>query len=301
LNGNAIGPEGFNTLLATQWITTITSLELADNRLGAAELSRLPSLRALDFSDNALDSIEKLPAGLQRLQLARCGLTRFPATECESLLELDLGDNRLGTAGAVALAEEESLSQLRSLDLRFNDIEDEGVHALCRLNAPLESLNLRGNRITETGANAIATARNFGSVVHLDLGANPIGDSGAVALMRDESLCTLERLSLANCGITDAGVTALVATGALGGLRELSLAWNPFGDVGVKALASCSDLAGLRHLDLTGTRIGFSGAIAIADPPNLFSLQSLILGENDRLPADGVALIHDRFGKLPPP
>jgi Leucine-rich repeat (LRR) protein len=295
LNGNHIGPAGFDALLAAPWLGNLTTLELADNGIGAAELARLPALHALDFSDNVLESVSELPAGLEQLKLARCRLKQFPDVGHGSLRELDLSNNSLGTDGATALAENDSLSQLRSLDVSFNDIKAPGVSALCGMDAPLESLKLRGNRITEAGAQAIANADGFGSVIHLDLGTNPIGDAGAVALMRGEALATLERLSFANCGITDDGVKALTSTGALGGLRELSLAWNVFGDAGVKALAACPDLAGLRHLDLTGTHIGFAGAIALAESPHFTRLQSVTLGENERLPADGVALLRERY------
>lgn len=317
LSGNDAGGEGLAALLAAPWVGNLTALDLTDNGLAAAEVPAVaavpfPELAALDLSRNSLgeDGAEELAKAeflprLRRLALSRCGLGPVGAEvlfvgRLASLTDLDVSFNAVGPDGASALAEDASLTRLTTLDLAFNDIESAGAEAIAagEVLASLVSLNLAGNRITQAGAEALATSEAFGSVESLDLSANPIGDGGAVALVRGEAFASLSRLSLANCDVTDAGVRRLATSGALGGLRSLSLAWTPFGDAGATALAACPDLAGLRTLDLTGTRIGFAGAIALAESPNLVSLRSLALGENPRLPADGVALLRERFGTI---
>lgn len=311
------GNDACGEVLAAPWVGNLTTLELADNGLAAAEVRALaavgfPQLASLDLSRNPLgeDGAEELAKAdflsrLCHLAVSRCGLGPVGAEvlfagRLGSLTELDVSFNALGPDGADALAQEGSLTRLTALDLAFNDVETAGAEAIAAGEAftSLVSLNLAGNRITKPGAEALAASEVLGSVESLDLAANPLGDGGAVALVRGEALASLSRLSLANCDVTDAGVRRLAATGALGGLRSLSLAWNPFGDAGAKALAACSDLAGLRELDLTGTRLGFAAAVALAESPNLVSLRSLALGENHRLPADGVALLRERFGTI---
>jgi hypothetical protein len=46
---------------------------------------------------------------------------------------------------------------------------------------------------------------------------------------------------------------------------------------------------------LTGTRIGFAGAVALAESPHFTRLEAVTLGENERLPPGGVALIRERY------
>ncbi|MDB5308671.1 MAG: hypothetical protein JWO38_2873 [Gemmataceae bacterium] len=315
LSGNDLRSNGAVALRTAPWLPNLTALGLADNRLGAADVqtllaTRVAELVALDLSGNPLGEtgaaglVESgVKSSLRRLGLSRCGFgpagagTLFQAGQLGSLVGLDVSFNGLGPDGAIALAEDGSLAMLNTLDLGFNDIEDDGADALATADAlsSLLSLNLSANRLTPAGAHALAASGVFFSVESLDLTANPLGDAGAVALVRGDAFASLSRLALTNCGVTDAGVKSLTASGALGGLRALSLAWNPFGDDGSRALAACPDLGGLRELDLTGTRIGFAGAVALAESRNLVSLRSVVLGDNDRLPAEGVTILRERY------
>jgi uncharacterized protein (TIGR02996 family) len=317
LSANDPGRDGLRALLAAPWLGSLTALELADSGLGSDEFRSVaaagfPGLAGLDLSRNPLGErgateltrAEFVPR-LRRLALFRCDLGTAGgrvlfAGRLGSLTDVDVSFNHLGPGGAVAIAEDDTLTHLTDLNLGFNDIESVGAEAIAVGEAlgSLVSLNLAGNRITLAGAAALADSEVLGAVEELDLTVNPLGDDGAVGLVRGEALASLSRLCVANCGITDAGVRRLAATGALGGLRALSLAWNPFGDDGVKALAACPDLAGLGELDLSGTRIGFAGVIALVESRNLASLCLVKLGENHRLPADAVAILRERFGTI---
>jgi uncharacterized protein (TIGR02996 family) len=317
LSANDPGSDGLARLVAAPWLGNLAAVALADNGVGPRELKVLAAapfreIAALDLSRNPLG--ERGATGLaradfvsrlRRLALFRCDLGTVGARllfigRLGSLAVLDVSFNHLGPGGAVALAEDDSLTHLTALDLGFNDIESAGAEAIAAGAAlgSLVSLNLAGNRITEPGAQALASSDVLGSVEELDLTANPLGDGGAVALVKGEAFASLSRLCLANCGLTDVGVGRLAVTGALGGLRSLSLAWNPFGDGGATALAACPDLAGLRELDLTGTRIGFAGAIALVESRSLTSLRRVGLGENHRLAADAAAILRERFGTI---
>jgi uncharacterized protein (TIGR02996 family) len=317
LSANDPGREGLARLVAAPWLGNLAGLELADNTIGPEELKSLTAapfreIAALDLSRNPLGergaqelARADVVSRLRRLVLFRCDLRSVGgrvlfAGRLGSLADLDVSFNHLGPDGAVAIAEDGSLTRLTTLNLGFNDIESVGAEALAvgETLGSLVSLNLAGNRLTESAVEALAGSEVLGAVEALDLTANPVGDGGAVALMQGEAFASLSRLCLANCGVTDAGVRRLAATGALGGLQALSLAWNPFGDDGVKALAACPDLAGLRELVLTGTRLGFAGAIALAESPNLTNLRLVTLGENHRLPPDAVAILHERFGTI---
>jgi Leucine-rich repeat (LRR) protein len=293
LSGNGLGPDGMAALRAAPWSRHLKGLEVADNGLGADDLAGLPSeLAALDVSENPLgsvgaDAIRRAIGGpLDTLRAAGCGLGPAAAGLLDLAGVVDLRRNQLGPAAALGAR---PLPGLHALDLGFNDLGNVAVAGLARAyTAALRTLGLAGNRLT--------VVPGFTAVEALDLSANPLGDAGAAAVL-DGRFPVLARLGLSNAGLTDAGAVALPRSGAAGGLRSLSLAWNRVGDAGVKTLAASPALAGLEELDLTGTPIGFAGAVALAEARHL-RLRRLLLGENHRLPADGVRLLRQRFGTI---
>jgi Leucine-rich repeat (LRR) protein len=309
LSKNDLGHDGLAALASAPWFADLTVLELAENNLREPDAQARDQLtpclrvglRELDLSDNRFPFGSKLPTGLHRLKLARSGLgveevrRLVGSGTLDSVTDLDVHFNNIGPDGAVAL---DSMRSCKCLNLAFNDLEDAGAETLADGELPLEWLDLSANRITPLGAKAMAASHAFESVQSLNLSVNPIGDDGALALMLGEGLGSLANLNLANCRLTDSGALDLARSGTLGGLTRLSLAWNAIGDAGVRALATCPDLSALRELDLTGTPIGYAGAIALADSRYLVSLRTIALGENSRLPVDGVRLIEERFGTI---
>ncbi len=130
--------------------------------------------------------------------------------DLSSVEELRLCENRLGAAGARAVA---PLPLLR-LNLRNNGVGDAGAAALS--DSVVQVLELQSNDIGPEGAEMLA----LGDATVLDLSMNPIGDDGARLLARGN----FEGLRLDRCGIGDSGAEALL------GLREgrvLSLRDNP--------------------------------------------------------------------------
>ena len=125
----------------------------------------------------------------------------------ENTLErLDLYGNRIGDAGAMALATAlQTNTSLKALDLRLNKIGDAGAKDLAtalHTNTSLTTLDLHGNIIRDAGAKDLATAllTNI-SLTTLDLHGNVIGDAGAMALadmLRHNK--TLRRLELSDGG-----------------------------------------------------------------------------------------------------
>ena len=95
-------------------------------------------------------------------------------------------------AAELSAALRSSTSQVTTVDLHWNDITDDGAHALAEIlrdskAAPIHTLTLHGNLVSDRGAKAIAEAlldRGPASVCLrvLDLSANDIGDAGAEAL-----------------------------------------------------------------------------------------------------------------------
>lgn len=317
---NRLGPRELEVLLSAE-VKGLVELDLSRNPLGPEGAKVLISSRLFQSRPlapravcSSVNEEESQPLAERaghtshhtRLILSQCALgpegasALFSAARLPSLTELDVSFNNIGLDGAVALAEDESLVNLKRLNLGFNDVEDDGVEALAASDAPpsLVSLDLAGNRITAKGAQALSESHGFGSVDQLNLTTNPLGDAGAVALVRGEGLASLTRLNLTNCEISDAGIHKLAVSGAIGGLRALSLGWNLFGDRGVEAIAACPDLAALEELDLTGTWIGLAGARALAASRHLIRLRKLVVGDNERLPPEALAMLRERFGTI---
>jgi internalin A len=191
--------------------------------------------------------------------------------EIDSLSSLDLGGNRIGTTGAVALTR---LYSLTSLNLWNNRISDSGAAEIAKIKC-LTSLNLAGNNIGDDGASELV---KLSAITLFDLWNNKIGDHGATALSQ---LNALTSLNLWKNNIGDSGATSLAR---LSGLTSLVLADNNIGDTGATALAK---LSGLTSLNLWNNNIGDAGAIGLAQ---LHSMRSLDLAENQIGDAGATAL-----------
>ena len=78
-------------------------------------------------------------------------------------VSLILENKKLGDEEIIRLVEMEVLAEVTHLELGENQISDKGVSVLC--NSPftknLKVLNLKSNKITETGAQFIAQAKNL--------------------------------------------------------------------------------------------------------------------------------------------
>jgi Leucine-rich repeat (LRR) protein len=302
LSGNRIGLEGVRTLLRSPHLGRLKSLDLSHNDLGpagAAELAGWPSqLESLSIAGNGLsgDDVRRLLEAPLSQALVELDLTHNPLGPglmsvlgkfLARSIRLALGFTGLTAADVRDLAR--SPARPRTLDLRFNDLGDPGIQALAGsdLLSRCESLNLRGNRLTRVPGLP-------DSLTRLDLSVNPLGDDGVLDVVGSGRPGLID-LRLTNVLLTAAGLERLASGGGLVGLERLDLGGNMLGDNGAKVLAGCPDLTGLRELDLTATDLGFAGAAALAGSSTLAGLRVLSVGQNPRLPVDGLQLIRQRF------
>ena len=162
-----LGREGLATLASTRKLRGLTSLGFTGQVLGdegAAQLAAsdaFPSLTGFSLTSDALTS-----TGVEALTKARwfAGLSR-----------LSLSDNELGPDGAELLAHVR-FKRLTRLSLSSNRIGNDGAIMLARSPhlASLESLWLASNRINQTGAEALVSAKTLDRA-RLVLDGNPIG------------------------------------------------------------------------------------------------------------------------------
>jgi hypothetical protein len=196
-------------------------------------------------------------------------------------LQRDRPDRRAGARGGLS-----NNATLTTLDLRDNNIGDEGAHALAAAlgdNATLTALHLSHNNIGAEVARALAAALgNNVKLTQLLLGSNDIGAEGARALAAAlANNATLTSLDLAGTNIGDEGARAFAAGLANNAtLTSLDLVANNIGAEGARTLAAAlANSATLTTLYLFNNNIGAEGArarAAVLDTNR--TLQILVLG-----------------------
>jgi Leucine-rich repeat (LRR) protein len=176
--------------------------------------------------------------------------------ELTQLTSLDLRYNQIGDAGAASLA---ALTQLTSLDLGGNQIGAAGAASLAAL-TQLTCLNLDNNQIGDAGAASLAALKQLTS---LDLWGNKIGAAGAA------SLAALTQLTSLNLSYNKIGAAGAASLAALTQLTCLDLGGNQIGDAGAASLAALTQLT---CLNLDNNQIGDAGAASLAALKQLTSL-----------------------------
>ncbi|MCC7424127.1 MAG: TIGR02996 domain-containing protein [Planctomycetaceae bacterium] len=176
LSGNALMFPAVDVLASSKAVRRLVTLKLNDNPLGGEAGMRLA--RSTEFQK------------LQRLELARCGLT----------------PRETGV-----LARNAGLTALETLMLGGNALGDDGFRNVA-LAAPLENLRTLSvveNEIGLPGVTAFAESSRLVRLSNLDLSNNWIGDAGAEALATSSSCGRLTELKLLNCGISEGGLATL--------------------------------------------------------------------------------------------
>lgn len=158
------------------------------------------------------------------------GLTGLDAAAFGRLRALRSVHHARGNRVARALAGQAAL-RLRTLDLRYSGLTDDGLLALagCPQLRGLRALHLQHNRFTEVGVTALAGSPALADVAALDLRHNRVGPAGAAALAASPHVGGLATLHLHTA---EAGVEGARALGASTTLRrELARWWRAIAEV----------------------------------------------------------------------
>lgn len=174
------------------------------------------------------------------LALARC-------PDIKELKVLQLGWNRIGPAGAIAIAESPYLQNLEELLLYHNDVEDKGAQAIIGSQSwQLRSLNMCNNQLTKKIAADIVTASHFKNLHSLHLGCNDLMSEGLHYLLQ---LPNLKELNLRLNNIRGAQLTNISLT-PHSQLDYLGIEDNPITSDGLHSLVRQDILKKTKILNL---------------------------------------------------
>ena len=233
---------------------------------------------------------------------------RLTPVDCSSLVNvinvqqnsyLDLTRNNIGPLGSFEICKllKCRKSQLSWLDLRYNQLTDEGVKYLAEAinnnkNCQLRTLDLTGNKISAIGGQHLAEAigNNNCQLRTLNLSENNILDIGAQHLadaINGNNNCQLRTLDLTANNISDTGAQHLAE--AINNnncqLRTLDLSRNNISAIGTQHLAEAinNNNRKLHTLNLSENYISDDGAqhLAKAINSNNFQLRTLNLSRNN--------------------
>ena len=183
LQNDMLGDVGVHKLCtALDKVTELRVLRLSGNQLTSDSVAALvkalcvqnTSLRELDLSHNAIDA-----AGIQEIEAL--------FTTNTQLNILNLSSNQLGDEGVtnLTLALAKLPTHITSLDLANNKIGNAGASAIAKLlsvNSNIAHVRLSGNNIGNEGAAELAQAiRSKPNVLSVDLSSNDIGPEGVLA------------------------------------------------------------------------------------------------------------------------
>ena len=276
----------------TEGMSRIESLDMSLNDLDTPDRSQ---------QRNLVKSLEALVEGggcPSTLRLDCCGLgpaacrsigkglldsaikSKTEPTQRRSLRSLHLGSNRVGDAGAAALAAalrtapQSSEPLLEVLDLSTCDISDAGCEALAlaiRDNPGcVRTLDLSNNRITDDGCVSLALAASGTALANIDLSNNKdITDRGVAALATAIERGAIKSLVIRSCSIKAAGAEALgTALCALASSKKvdiadeeysLDLSGNTFGIQNVEKKKGSASLLKSKASATTKAYMGFLG------------------------------------------
>jgi len=279
-----VSVKGIAALAAAPLAKHLHELNLADNPVratGIAEPSkgRWPELHTLNLATSGLGSESMKP---------------FQAAEgFGRLLDLDLSDNEVGAAGAIALTRAKWAGQMIRLNLADCKCVAGAILGGASTLRRLQYLDLTDNPLMPPGLAALLEGE-WPELTDLKIGGTSGGDESAKALAASGLLSRLVTLSIERLPLSLEGLKALLA-GPPPTLVELDLSQNEtLGDEGVRVLAS-TPLPALRKLSVANLGMTEAGLPELLAAPTLTQLKHLVY-EGNPITDDIQQAIWSRFG-----
>ena len=176
--GDRITNRALTALAASPWLFGVEEIDLASHPIGDAALRAIAaSPYATSVTHLTLDYTCATHAGVDALLRSK----PLENLSCLSTSNLNMGDEVARAAASLAA----SGARLRRLDMVGNRLSDVGAKALASAPAlaSLEHLDLSFNEISDEGAFALANSPHLGAITRLVLDYNDVGLSGWRALV----------------------------------------------------------------------------------------------------------------------
>eukprot|EP01028_Stygiella_incarcerata_P013897 TRINITY_DN858_c0_g1_i5.p1 TRINITY_DN858_c0_g1~~TRINITY_DN858_c0_g1_i5.p1 ORF type:complete len:470 (-),score=74.09 TRINITY_DN858_c0_g1_i5:904-2313(-) len=267
------------------------------------QIAQITSIRRWDICDGYLteEGFEVVLSTLQQNQsiqhfhLRYAGLNLHRMKNLVDVLikrrnmkELDVAHNEIEGNEAFEIARLlEHNSSIVALNLEYNCIPQEGIHAIIRSGVHLKDLNLTANRVTNWGERLRArkTFETISCIVFLNIENIEIDGQAteglAIGIGRNSSLKTL---ILSSNGLMDKGIATLVKGFKVNqSLENLDVSFNNIESGGMSALSRVFQRhPSLRSLCMKGNRIGDKGIRGVARLlRGTVKLKSLDLSSNE--------------------
>ncbi|XP_076812212.1 uncharacterized protein LOC143459118 [Clavelina lepadiformis] len=258
---------------------------------------------------------------MNRSKVLRCGLDQLGNGNFSNLVLTPVGVKALATA-INKLPE-----SMKKLDLRRNNLGDDGASHISTCLSKIEELDIGWCNIRASGIKSISDAISKlpEPMKKLDLRRNNLGDDGASHI--STCLSKIEELDIGWCNIRASGIKSI--SDAISKLPEpmkkLYLSFNYLGDDGASHISTC--LSKIEELHISGCNISASGIKSISDaisklpePMKKLYLWGNNLGDDGashistclskieelhisgcKIRASGIKSISDAISKLPEP
>uniref|UniRef100_A0AAX7T9V1 B30.2/SPRY domain-containing protein n=1 Tax=Astatotilapia calliptera TaxID=8154 RepID=A0AAX7T9V1_ASTCA len=219
---------------------SLRSGRLSTDKLSPAQWSALVFILLSSEKDLAVFDLKKYSASEEAL------LRLLPVVKASSKALLSGCNLSKRSCEALSSVLSSQSSSLRELDLKNNDLKDQGVKllfsGLTNPHCTLETLRLNCCKLSERSCETLSSVLSYQSshLRDLDLSNNDLKDRGVKLLSEELKTphCTLETLNLSGCLITEDGCRSLALdlSSNPSHLRELDLSYNHPGDSGRKLL-----------------------------------------------------------------
>jgi len=229
-------------------------------------MSNITNLRVFNISSNDIT------------ENAAESISHFLSQNCK--LEVDLGFNKLQTAGAIRIAETSNITNLRKLNISGNGITKDAAESIvCLLsqNCKLDELDLGCNKLQAADAIKIAEISNITNLRKLNIQSNDITEDAAesIACFLSQN-CKLEELDLGLNKFQAAGTIKITEMSNIINLRKLNIRSNDITEDAAESIACfLSQNCKIEELDLGHNEPQAAGAIKITEMSNITNLRKL--------------------------
>ena len=222
----------------------------------------------VNIPPHILQNMRELHLGGNKLDGSACDLLAKAVPLMSRLEELNLGDNPIGSGGAVEVIKALCGSGVKQLLLYNTGIGEPDCEALCELlksSHSLQHLDIhRNNLSSESVASIITGLSHNSSLTTLNISYSHFSMANVDSLasvLKDHSKCALTVLNLEDCHISSKGAVKLAAALCKNTtLKYLDLSHNP---IGVEGASSMSDMlqhnTSLEYLYLRDDSVGEEG------------------------------------------